>query len=308
MNGLNYLRKIYAGVLGGLLAGMLLIGAGTIDLHAQGPFSAQIQAALRVFLAAPHTWTGVQTHTGQVGLPDGSVSAPGIGFASEATGFYHSNGNRIALAVFGQGPVDMWIGARQQMRSDGVYAWVNATNAETGTVDTGISRGSAAVVNVGNGTAGDGSGTISAAAAIFGSNVAMGTTGRIFWSTRAQILSPSDGAFVVENNAATIGSQVKADALPTVSACGAGSPAVTAGSTPWYGSVTIGTTSVATCTITFNGTAYPSAPHCSGAVETTTAANTRTMGYSATTTVLTIVPSAAWADSSVVNWNCGSAK
>lgn len=133
-------------------------------------------------------------------------------------------------------------------------------------------------------------------------------TGLFYWSTRGVFKSPSDGNVALTNNAQTIGSQLKADALPTVSACGAGSPAVVAGSTPMSGAVTIGTTSVATCTITFNGTAYPSAPHCNGAVETTTAANARAMGYSASTTVLTIVPSAAWADSSVVNWDCFSAK
>lgn len=118
----------------------------------------------------------------------------------------------------------------------------------------------------------------------------------------------SNGTFTIVSNGVATGVTLKADALPSVSACGAGSPAVVTGSTPWYGAVTIGTTAVATCTITFNGTAYPSAPHCSGVVETTTPANIRAMGYSASTTVLTIVPASAWADSSVVNWTCGSSK
>lgn len=117
-----------------------------------------------------------------------------------------------------------------------------------------------------------------------------------------------DGLFSFAPAAQTLGTTLKVDALPSVSACGAGSPAVTAGSTPLSGSVTIGTTAVATCLITFNGTAYPSAAHCSGSVETTTAANVRAMGYLATTTTLTIVPTAAWADSSVVNWSCYSPK
>ena len=110
------------------------------------------------------------------------------------------------------------------------------------------------------------------------------------------------------NAALTIGSQLKVDALPVASACGAGAPAVIAGSTPWSGGVTVGTGGPTTCTITFGGTAYPSAPRCHGNVETATGANARNMGYSATTTVLTIVPSAAWADGSVVNWDCVSAK
>lgn len=128
-------------------------------------------------------------------------------------------------------------------------------------------------------------------------------------ATRARMFSPADGQLVEMNAAQTVGTMIKVDALPTVSACGAGTPAVTAGSTPFAGSVTVGTGAPATCTITFNGTAYPSAPHCSGAVETSTAANVRAMGFLATTTALTIVPTAAWADSSIVNWSgCISAK
>lgn len=109
-------------------------------------------------------------------------------------------------------------------------------------------------------------------------------------------------------NGSTIGTTFNVSGLPSVSACGAGSPAVGAGSTALSGSVTVGTGGPLTCTITFNGTAYPSAARCSGVVQTTTAANVRAMGYSATTTVLTIVPATAWVDSSVVNWNCWSSK
>jgi hypothetical protein len=133
--------------------------------------------------------------------------------------------------------------------------------------------------------------------------LASAATGRFTFPTPT-----ADGLASMTNNAKTIGVSIKIDALPTVSACGAGSPAVVAGSTPLSGAVTIGTTSVATCTITFGGTAFPSAPHCTGSVETSTAANARAMGYSASTTALVIVPSAAWADSSVVNWTCLSAK
>lgn len=116
------------------------------------------------------------------------------------------------------------------------------------------------------------------------------------------------GQVTLANGTNAIGVRFKVDALPTVSACGAGTPAVTALSSPLSGSVTVGTGAPATCAITFNGAAFSSVPHCSGAVETTTAANARAMGYSASTSVLTIVPSAAWADSSVVNWTCFSPK
>ncbi len=140
------------------------------------------------------------------------------------------------------------------------------------------------------------------------SSVAVGSASSFQMTSRATVSAPAVGVVNFQNWAATIGAQFKVDALPVASACGAGSPAVVAGSTPFSGSVTVGTGAPATCTITFGGTAYPSAPHCSGAVETTTAANARAMGYSATTTVLTIVPATAWADSSVVNWGCVSSK
>lgn len=133
-------------------------------------------------------------------------------------------------------------------------------------------------------------------------------TSSFYWSGRAILKSPADGIFTGQNFGGTIGAEFKMDALPVASACGAGSPAVVAGSTPMSGSVTVGTGAPATCTITYGGTAFPSAPHCNGAVETTTAANARAMGYSSSTTVLTIVPATAWADSSVVNWDCFSSK
>lgn len=132
-------------------------------------------------------------------------------------------------------------------------------------------------------------------------NVATGATPEV------GLVREAAGALSI-NNGGAIGTRINVSGLPSVSACGAGSPAVTAGSTPFSGSVTVGTGAPATCTITFNGTAYATVPHCYGEVETTTAANARATGYSATTTVLTIVPATPWADSSVVNWSCLSPK
>lgn len=141
-----------------------------------------------------------------------------------------------------------------------------------------------------------------------GGDITLGAANMVRFGARLKFRSPADGIYTALNSAETIGAEFKVDALPVASSCGAGSPAVVAGSTPMSGSVTVGTGGPLTCTITFGGTAYPSAPHCNGAVETTTAANARAMGYSASATVLTIVPSAAWADSSVVNWDCFSSK
>lgn len=139
-------------------------------------------------------------------------------------------------------------------------------------------------------------------------DVLLSAAGFLHWTGRGGLDSSANGIVRLQLESGAIGSVLKADALPVASACGGGVPAAVAGSTPLSGAVTVGTGGPTTCTITFGGTAYPNAPHCSGAVETTTPANTRTMGYSSSTTVLTIVPSAAWADSSVVNWNCMSPK
>lgn len=238
--------------------------------------------------------------------PNGTQSLPGGAFQTEpATGFYHPNGNRIVLAISGQAAVAMWIAASQQLRSDGVYAFANSTNAETGTIDTGISRGSAGTVNFGNGTAGDGSGVVNAAAAIFSSNLSMSSGGRIFWSTRAQIISPADGSLVVENNAQTIGSQLKADALPTVASGFGTSPSITAGSTALAGSVNVGTGGTATTgVIAFNGTAFPSAPFCTA---TPTTSNV-VQRVASSTTQLTLNVTTAWTASDVIFWQCISSK
>lgn len=40
---------------------IILLQAVTVDIQAQGPYSAQIQMALRAFLTQAHTWTGTQT-------------------------------------------------------------------------------------------------------------------------------------------------------------------------------------------------------------------------------------------------------
>ena len=59
--------------LAGVFAVLLAVGAVTLGAQ-QGPSPAQIQAALRAFLAQPHTWTGVQTFSGGGG---GSITGTG---------------------------------------------------------------------------------------------------------------------------------------------------------------------------------------------------------------------------------------
>lgn len=117
--------------------------------------------------------------------------------------------------------------------------------------------------------------------------------------------SPTDGIGVWTNNAATIGFELKADALPTISSgCGT-SPSVFAGSTPLAGGVNIGTGGTATqCVIAFNGTAYPSAPFC---VANNVTSNTVTRILSSTTT-LTLNTTTAWSSGEIVAYLCIGAK
>lgn len=203
----------------------------------------------------------------------------------------------------GDGPLTTFANLRGRTDANGYLLTTNTTSSGSFTTLTIITPGSGVVLTNGATNFLNVAGSISTTGGLnaAGANF-IGFTGRGFLN------SPADGQIVVGNSASTFGTLLKDDALPVASACGAGSPAAVAGSTPLSGSVTVGTGGPITCTITFGGTAYPSAPHCSGSVETTTAANARAMGYSASATVLTIVPSAAWVDSSVVNWTCMSSK
>jgi hypothetical protein len=122
------------------------------------------------------------------------------------------------------------------------------------------------------------------------------------------VLEPlSNGRFILTNSSQTIGVTVKVDALPTAGACGT-APAVIAGSTPYAGSINVGTATPASCVVVFGGTAFPSNPFCVANVVTGTAANTRAIGTLSTTTQLTLVPATAFVDSSLVAWHCISAR
>lgn len=128
----------------------------------------------------------------------------------------------------------------------------------------------------------------------------------IRWNSNGtRMVGTSDGQLVITNAAQTIGSTIKVDALPTVSSAFGTSPAITAGSTPFAGSVNIGTGGVAVSgVINFNGTAFPSAPFCvCGATLTNTTCRTGT-----TTTQLTITSNVAWTASDVVDWICASVR
>lgn len=126
-----------------------------------------------------------------------------------------------------------------------------------------------------------------------------------FNANRAVAQSLSDGTLNISNQAITIGSQIKADALPTVASGFGTSPAVTAGSTPLAGSINIGTGGTATSgIINFNGTAFPSAPFCLAGDQSSNIA----VRASTTTTQLTLTVTVAWSASDIVSWHCISSK
>jgi len=114
----------------------------------------------------------------------------------------------------------------------------------------------------------------------------------------------NDGWMTMTNNASTIGSVVKIDALPTVASGFGTSPTITAGSTPLAGSVNVGTGAAGAGVINFNGTAFPSAPFCVVLDDSTVLAVRAT----ATTTQLTITPTATFTASDIISWICISSK
>jgi hypothetical protein len=146
------------------------------------------------------------------------------------------------------------------------------------------------------------SGNITALASLFAINdIVAGGTRVLGWTGRSALAAPSDGVVNVGNGAQTIGSRLKADALPTIASGFGTSPSITAGSTPLAGQVNVGTGGVATSgVINFNGTAFGAAPFVV-AMNQTTGAIVRAV---ATTTQLTITGNAAFAASDLINWIC----
>jgi hypothetical protein len=173
-------------------------------------------------------------------------------------------------------------------------------------VDTGISRTAAGTVAVGNGTQGDTSGTLVVLNLLATGNISTSTGGAFTWNsiTKSAIRSSSDGVMSFENLGSTTGSKIKVDALPTVASGFGTSPAVTAGSTPFAGSINVGTGAPGTGgVINFNGTAFPSAPF----VVCQDDSSLLVVRCTATTTQMTIAATALTA-SDVVSWIAISSK
>jgi hypothetical protein len=142
---------------------------------------------------------------------------------------------------------------------------------------------------------------------VVGSIINLNDTGSFQLGTSQDVIlgRGAAGNLVVANTGSAIGIRVKVDALPTIGSGFGTSPSVTAGSTPFAGSVNVGTGGAATTgVITFNGTAFPSAPFCTYSTTTTNAVTRGTP----TTTQLTLNSTTAWTASDIVTWHCVSSK
>jgi hypothetical protein len=186
--------------------------------------------------------------------------------------------------------------AKVAFGSAGVLGWT-ATN-EAAALDSGISRTAPATLAVGNGTQGDTTGnlTLNGITQLAGSTTNLGA--------RILLNSPAVGQYDIQNNSVSMGAMINVSALPTIASGFGTGPAVTAGSTPFAGSLNVGTVTPGTGgVVNFNGTAFPSAPFCMCQDDTTLLA----IRCTTTTTQLTVIATALTA-SDIVTWMCVSSK
>lgn len=149
-------------------------------------------------------------------------------------------------------------------------------------------------------------GALNATSAISATNFNATSGGSYGFSASGYLSAPANGVFTLRNAAVTIGAEFKVDALPTIASGFGTSPSVTAGSTPFAGSVNVGTGgAVATGTINFNGTAFPSAPFCVASTTLQAAAAVRAF---ANTTSLSLTSAANFPSGEVISYICVSSK
>lgn len=137
-------------------AGVLGVGNGT-----QGDVSATVQATL---------FTGPlqNTNAAQLGSATGSVSTPTYAFLGtngSSSGMLWQNGNGLGFSYAGAAKFNVYLNY-VTIPNGNSYAWA-AAPLMSNNPDTGISRISAGVVGVGNGTGGNVSGTLEAATVQF---------------------------------------------------------------------------------------------------------------------------------------------
>jgi hypothetical protein len=252
---------------------------------------------------------GASNFTGQSTFANGTAAAPSI--ASNTTvgnGIFFPSTTSIGFQIAGfstTAPIFNFTSTNIRVAAGVPIGWTASADA-TAALDIGLSRTAAGTIAVGNGTQGDASGSILATNFTASGAIAIGAGNSVRFGggNTGHWLGPSNGVFSLTTQTEAIGSQLKVDALPTVASGFGTSPAITAGSTPFAGSVNVGTGGVATSgIINFNGTAFPSAPHCV-CNDTLTTLVQRCTG---STTQLTIT-SAAWTANDIIDWICVSSK
>ena len=92
---------------------------------------------------------------------DGTVSAPAIAFTNQSnTGLWRSGSGQVDMVIAGN-DVASWVSTGAKLSSVGVYGWGSSSSGPSASnADTGLSRDSAGVIDVGNATAADKSGSI----------------------------------------------------------------------------------------------------------------------------------------------------
>jgi hypothetical protein len=142
--------------------------------------------------------------TGNVLLPNGTVSRPSFGFASDAgTGFFAGGTSQIWIAT-GSSNVARFLSNRLELLSNKLFVWSSDTAYTS--VDTGLSRNAAGVVEFNSGTAGTlrdwtaRNGTLSGTLAVTGHTTFEGVTstgatgtGALVYATSPALVTPALG-------------------------------------------------------------------------------------------------------------------
>lgn len=270
------LDKIFRFACGFAVASIL--GNGLLDITAKPELEGQV-------IQVPN-FTAGGTIQGPINLPDGTCATPTYGFTSG--GGFTKAGSSI-VSCLGGGVADTLTTTSLNLPAGVVYSIGG---------DSGISRTAPATWAVGNGTQGDVSGTLQV------TNIQAGATGT-FRSNGAWLLGQGsgNGLLALRDSTIAFGSTINVSALPTIASGFGTSPAITAGSTPFAGSVNVGTGASSSGIINFNGTAFPSAPFCIANDDSSILA----VRPSASTTQLTL-SAVAFTANDVISWVCVSSK
>lgn len=227
---------------------------------------------------------------------NGTAAAPSYSFAgASSNGIFAPANNQFAISPNGTARFYIDNGVIRVGATE-PFTWSSSADPTLAVADTGLSRTAAGTIAVGNGTQGDVSGNLNA------HNLSASNIFNL--SSLMSLYGTGTATLNVTNIAGTIGSTVKVDALPTVASGFGTGPAIIAGSTPFAGSINVGTVTPGTGgVINFNGTAFPSAPFCICQDDTTILG----IRCTTTTTQLTITAAALTA-SDIVAWICISSK